>query len=132
MVRTWSPDIVAIGDRVARLSRADADTLGRYLAAVHHLVAARVTAIEVEPDVIVEAVKTEPTTYSVVLEGVAPTRRISAIRAIRDLLGVGLREALGLVDATPSVLRDHLEQSGAESLKAQLEAAGASVSLRPA
>jgi ribosomal protein L7/L12 len=131
VLRRWSADSAAIGDRLASLSPANAAALGRYLAVAHHLVAARVTGIEVVPDVIIEPRPTEPATLGVILEGFAPTRKIAVIRAVRDLLGVGLREALALVDATPSNIRENLSPAEADGLKAQLEAAGATVSLRP-
>jgi ribosomal protein L7/L12 len=120
-LRLWSPDIAEIGDHSAGLSPA----------AAHHLVAARVTGIEVEPDVIVEPQTTEPATFAVILESFAPTRKIAVIRAIRDLLGVGFRDALALVDGTPSTIRENLSAPEADSLKNQLQTAGATVSLQP-
>jgi large subunit ribosomal protein L7/L12 len=91
---------------------------------------ARVIGIEVKPDVIVEPDKTAPICFAVILEGCAPTRKIAVIRAVRALLGVGLREAFALVDALPSIIHENLPRSEADRLKDQLEAVGAQVSLR--
>jgi len=92
--------------------------------------AARVTGIEVEPDLIVEPDKTAPTSFAVILESCAPARKIAVIRAVCALLGVSLREAFALVDALPSTIRENLPRSEAGRLKDQLEAVGAQVSLR--
>jgi large subunit ribosomal protein L7/L12 len=132
VLRLWTPEIAEIGDRLANLSGAQAEALSDYLAKTHGIVAARVTGLDLpEPDVVVEEDTVEPAAFSVVLEGCGANRRITVIRAVRDLLGLGLRDALALVDGTPSIIKENLPHTEAQILKANLEAAGATVSLRP-
>jgi large subunit ribosomal protein L7/L12 len=81
-----------------------------------------------KPDVIVPP--PEPTEFSVVLEGFEAARKIGIIKAVRDNTGFGIKEARDFVDAAPKVVKDRLPKADAEKLKAQLEAAGARVSLK--
>ena len=82
-----------------------------------------------QPDVIVAP--PEPTDFSVVLESFEDSRKIGIIKAVRESTGLGIKDARDLVDAVPKVIRDRLPLAEAEKLKAQLEAVGATVSLKP-
>lgn len=55
--------------------------------------------------------------------------KIQVIKAVRAATGLGLKEAKALVDGCPSVLKEDVEKEEAEKLKAELEAAGATVVL---
>ena len=63
------------------------------------------------------------------VDGFDAARRVALIRAVRELTGLGLKEALDLVKAFPRVIRERLPREEAEQLKAHLEAAGAEVLL---
>ena len=69
--------------------------------------------------------------FDVVLDGCDPLRKISVIKAVREHLSVGLKEAKDLVEAAPGTVRARLFKDEAAKLQAQLEAVGAKVSLRP-
>ncbi len=129
----WSPDIVEIGDQIAGLTLAQAAQLSRYLAVAHGLHAASVTEVLPlpQPDIIVRDDIAEPAAFDVVLDGFEATRRISIIRAVREQMGVGLKEARDLVDAVPCILKHSLTREEAAQLQAELETAGARVVLRP-
>lgn len=131
--RIWSPDVVAIGDRIAILSATEAALLNQYLADAYGIQAARmiVTQPVDDPDVIVHDGMAEPVVFGIVLDGFDPARKISVIKAIREHLALGLKEAKDLVDASPRLLKERLTKSQAEQLQALLEAAGAKTSLRP-
>jgi formylglycine-generating enzyme required for sulfatase activity len=70
-------------------------------------------------------------TYDVVLDGFDVTRKISVIKAVREQLGVGLKQAKDLVDAVPRTIKHSLTREEAAQLQAQLETAGAKIVLRP-
>jgi large subunit ribosomal protein L7/L12 len=129
--RDYSPDVRALGDRIAALSAAQAARLNEYLAAAHRVEAVcSPTALPPDPDVIVEDGVAQAPTWAVVLEGVDPRQRIALIKFVREKLSLSLIEARNLVEGAPRVVKDHLIQSDAEALRAQLEAAGARVTLR--
>ena len=56
--------------------------------------------------------------------------KIQVIKAVKEALGLGLKEAKDLVDAAPSVLKEGLKKEEAEALKVKIEGAGATVSLK--
>ena len=60
----------------------------------------------------------------------AGAQKIQVIKAVKEALALGLKEAKDLVDAAPSVLKEGVKKEEAEELKAKLEAAGAKVELK--
>src|SRR5262245_9383407 len=111
--RLWSPDVVAIGDRLAALTAAAAAELSAYLETAHGIRAAAAPVVErnVEPDVVIDRRPAEPTEFDVVLEGYDSARRVGVIRTVRELLTLGLKEARDAVDAAPKVLKEGLPRA---------------------
>jgi large subunit ribosomal protein L7/L12 len=126
-------DIVEIGDQIAGLTLAQAAQLSQYLAVAHGLQAASATEVLPlpQPDILVQDDIAEPATFDVVLDGFEATRRINIIRALREQLGLVLKEARDLMEAVPRMLKPHLPHEEAAQLQAQLETAGAKIILRP-
>lgn len=60
----------------------------------------------------------------------AGDQKIQVIKAIKDALGLGLKEAKELVDGAPTVLKEKMPKEDAEALKAKIEEAGGSVELK--
>jgi large subunit ribosomal protein L7/L12 len=71
----------------------------------------------------------EQTEFTVVLTG-AGAEKIKVIKVVRELTGLGLKEAKDLVDSAPSNIKEAIEKNEAEAVKAQLEGVGASVELK--
>ena len=71
----------------------------------------------------------EKTSFDVVLAG-AGDKKIQVIKVVRAVTGLGLKEAKDLVDAAPGNVKEGAAKDEAESIKAQLEEAGASVELK--
>jgi large subunit ribosomal protein L7/L12 len=71
----------------------------------------------------------EQTEFTVVLTG-AGAEKIKVIKVVRELTGLGLKEAKDLVDSAPSNVKEGIEKAEAEAVKAQLEGVGASVELK--
>ena len=60
----------------------------------------------------------------------AGAQKIAVIKAVKEALGLGLKEAKELVDGAPAVVKEGLKKEDAETLKASLEEAGAKVTLK--
>ena len=60
----------------------------------------------------------------------AGAAKVQVIKAVKDALGLGLKEAKDLVDATPTVLKEGMKKEDADKLKAAVEAAGGKVELK--
>jgi large subunit ribosomal protein L7/L12 len=71
----------------------------------------------------------EQTEFSVVLTG-AGDKKIQVIKVVRAITGLGLKEAKDLVDGAPNPVKEGVAQEEADSVKAQLEEAGATVEVK--
>ena len=71
----------------------------------------------------------EQTAFDVVLEA-AGDKKIQVIKVVRAITGLGLKEAKDLVDSAPKPVKEGVNQEEADSVKAQLEEAGATVELK--
>src|SRR4029079_6397410 len=71
----------------------------------------------------------EKTSFDVVLTG-AGQQKIQVIKVVRAVTGLGLKEAKDLVDGAPQAVKEGVNQEEADSVKAQLEEAGASVEIK--
>ena len=70
----------------------------------------------------------EKSAFDVVLTG-AGQQKIQVIKVVRAITGLGLKEAKDLVDSAPKPVKEGVNQEEADTLKAQLEEAGASVEI---
>ena len=75
------------------------------------------------------AAEEEKTSFDVVLKA-AGAQKLQVIKKVKELAGLGLKEAKDLVDGAPSVIKEGLDKAGAEGLKAELEGLGAEVELK--
>ena len=71
----------------------------------------------------------EKTEFDVVLKS-AGAQKLAVVKAVKEACGLGLKEAKDLVDAAPSVLKEGLPKSEAESLKKAIEESGAEVEIK--
>ena len=71
----------------------------------------------------------EKTSFSVVLQG-AGQQKINVIKVVRELTGLGLKEAKDLVEAAPKNVKDGLSKEAAEDMKKKLAAVGATVEVK--
>jgi len=71
----------------------------------------------------------EKSSFDVVLAS-AGGQKIAVIKAVREATGLGLKEAKDLVDGAPKAIKEGVSKDDAEKMKADLEAAGATVELK--
>ena len=76
-----------------------------------------------------EEEKEEKSTFNLELKS-AGGQKIAVIKVLREALGLGLKEAKDLTDAAPKVVKEGMDKTAADELKAKLEAAGATVELK--
>ncbi len=75
------------------------------------------------------AAEEEQSEFDVVLED-AGASKIKVIKAVREITGLGLKDAKGLVDEAPKPIKEGVSKEEAEEMKEQLEEAGAKVELK--
>lgn len=71
----------------------------------------------------------EKTEFDVILAN-AGAKKIGVIKVVREITGLGLKEAKALVDAAPGAIKEGVAKDEAEAMKAKLEEAGAAVELK--
>lgn len=76
-----------------------------------------------------EVVKEEKTSFNVELKS-AGGQKIQVIKVLREITGLGLKEAKDLADSAPKVVKENLKKEDAEEIKKKLEEAGATVELK--
>ncbi len=72
----------------------------------------------------------EKTEFDVVLAGFDAAKKLAVIKAIREITGLGLKEAKDMVEGAPKTVKEGASKEDAEKLKADLEAAGATVEIK--
>jgi large subunit ribosomal protein L7/L12 len=87
------------------------------------------TAVAAAAPAAASAAVEEKTEFNVIMTK-AGENKISAIKVIRTITGLGLKEAKDLVEAAPSVVKEGVTKEQAADLKKQLEEAGASVEIK--
>ena len=126
----WSPVVTEIGDRIASLTLAHAAELQRYLEVAQGIRAAAAPVAPPKPPMPNSTVDTPaPTAFRVLLEDLDLTKKISVIKTVRELTGIGLKEAKDVVETAPKVVKENVSREEAERVKLLLERAGARVSV---
>lgn len=90
--------------------------------------AAAATVVAAAPAAAAEVI--ESTEFQVTLTDVPADKKIGVIKVVREITGLGLKEAKDLVEAAPKVLKDSSPKAEAEDIKKKIETAGAKVILK--
>ncbi|PHS54719.1 MAG: 50S ribosomal protein L7/L12 [Lutibacter sp.] len=76
-----------------------------------------------------DAEEAEQTEFDVILKA-AGQSKLAVVKLVKELTGLGLKEAKGIVDSAPAPIKEGISKDEAEGLKASLEEAGAEVELK--
>ncbi|MCM1321533.1 MAG: 50S ribosomal protein L7/L12 [Bacteroides sp.] len=71
----------------------------------------------------------EQTEFTVSLEAADPAKKIAVIKAVREVTGLGLKEAKDLVEGAPKTLKEGVSKADADKIKSTVEAAGGTVKI---
>ncbi len=72
----------------------------------------------------------EQTEFSVTLKEYPADKKVTVIKVVRELTGLGLKEAKDLVEGVPAVVKDGVNKADSETMKKKLEEAGAKVEIK--
>jgi large subunit ribosomal protein L7/L12 len=132
--QNWAPEIKDLGDKIVALTVAKAVELGNYLEKVHNIKpAAAGVAMPIATGGGGGAAQEKPaeqTEFTVVLEGFDAAKKINVIKIVREITGLGLKEAKDLVEGAPKPVKENIAKDEAAKLKQKLEEGGAKVSLK--
>ncbi len=91
--------------------------------------AAAAVAVAAAPAAAGEAAAAEKTAFDVILKN-AGQAKLQVVKAVKEITGLGLKEAKDMVDGAPKAVKEGVSKEEAEQIKAQLEEAGAEVEVK--
>lgn len=125
-------DIKALGDQLVGLTVKEVSELAEYLKTEHGIEPAAAAVAVAAPgaggDAGGPAVE-EKTEFDVILTNPGGSK-LGVVKVVKNITGLGLKEAKDLVDNAPSPIKEAVSKEEAESIKSQLEEAGAEVELK--
>jgi large subunit ribosomal protein L7/L12 len=129
----FADDVVALGDKIAALTIVKAVELKEYLKEKYKIepAAGGVMMAPAGGGGAAAAEKpAEKTEFTVVLAGFDAAKKINVIKVVREITGLGLKEAKDLVEGAPKPVKENVSKDEAEKFKKQLEDGGAKVELK--
>ena len=120
-------DVKALAEELVNLSVKDVQELAKVLKEEYGIEPAAAAVAVAAPVAGGEAAAAEQTEFDVILKS-AGDAKLNVIKSVKDLLGLGLKEAKELVDKAPgATLKEKVSKAEAEQIKSTLEEAGAEV-----
>ena len=122
-------DLKAFAEQLVNLSVKEVNELAQILKDEYGIEpAAAAVAVAAGPAAGAPAAE-EKTSFDVVLKS-AGANKLQVVKKVKDVAGLGLKEAKEMVDGAPSVVKEGVSKEEAENLKKELEEAGAEVELK--
>jgi len=123
-------DVKALGDQLVELTVKEVNELASYLKETYGIEpAAAAVAVAAPAGGGGGAAAAEKTNFDVVLKS-AGANKLQIVKLVKELTGLGLKEAKDMVDGAPKTIKEGLPKDEAENLKKQLVEAGAEVDLK--
>lgn len=124
-------DIKELGDALVNLTVKEVSELADYLKETHGIEPAAAAAVAVAGPAGGDAGggAEEQTEFDVILKA-AGGSKLAVVKLVKELTGLGLKEAKALVDEAPKPLKEGIAKDEAEALKSSLEEAGAEVEIK--
>jgi large subunit ribosomal protein L7/L12 len=124
-------DVKTLGDQLVGLTVKEVNELAAYLKEEHGIEPAAAVAVAAGPaagggDGEEAAVQSS---FDVILKA-AGGAKLGVVKLVKELTGLGLKEAKAVVDGAPAPIKEGVSKEEAESLKSQLEEAGAEVEIK--
>ncbi len=129
----FADDVVALGDKIAALTIVKAVELKDYLKEKYKIEPAAGAVVMSGGGGGGAAVAEKPaekTEFTVVLAGFDAAKKINVIKVVREITGLGLKEAKDLVEGSPKPVKENVTKDEAENFKKKLEEGGAKVELK--
>ncbi|MBQ4280458.1 MAG: 50S ribosomal protein L7/L12 [Rikenellaceae bacterium] len=123
-------DIKKLAEELVNLTVKDVNELAQILKEEYGIEpAAAAVAVAAAPAAGGDAAAAEKTSFDVVLKS-AGQAKLQVVKVVKDITGLGLKEAKDMVDGAPKTVKEGVSKEEAESIKAQLEEAGAEVEVK--
>jgi large subunit ribosomal protein L7/L12 len=121
-------DLKSFAEQLVNLTVKEVSELADILKDEYGIEPAAAAAVAVAGPAAGEAAE-EKTEFDVILKAAGP-QKLKVVKAVKELTGLGLKEAKEIVDSAPKAIKEGIAKDEAEALKTQLEEAGAEVELK--
>jgi large subunit ribosomal protein L7/L12 len=122
-------DLKAFAEQLVNLTVKEVNELAEILKSEYGIEpAAAAVAVAAGPAAAAEVVE-EKTSFDVILKS-AGANKLAIVKSVKELTGLGLKEAKDIVDSAPAAIKEGISKDEAEALKKTLEEAGAEVELK--
>ncbi|UII33348.1 50S ribosomal protein L7/L12 [Fulvivirga ulvae] len=124
-------DVKALGDQLVELTVKEVNELAEYLKEAHGIEPAAAAAVAVAAPAGGDGgeAAAEKSEFDVILKSPGGAK-LAIVKLVKELTGLGLKEAKEIVDSAPKAIKEGVGKDEAEGLKKQLEEAGAEVELK--
>jgi large subunit ribosomal protein L7/L12 len=122
-------DLKAFAEQLVNLTVKEVNELAQILKDEYGIEPAAAAAVVAAPTGEGPAAAAEKTSFDVILKSPGGAK-LAIVKLVKDLTGLGLKEAKDLVDGAPKPVKEGVSKDEAESLKKQLEEAGAEVEVK--
>ena len=122
-------DLKKLAEELVNLTVKDVNELAGILKSEYGIEPAAAAAVAVAAAPAEEAEAAVQTEFDVILKA-AGQSKLAVVKLVKELTGLGLKEAKEVVDGAPKAIKEKVSKDEAESLKTQLEEAGAEVELK--
>lgn len=122
-------DIKKLAEELVNLTVKDVNELAKILKEEYGIEPAAAAVAVAAPAAGAGEVVVEKTSFDVILKS-AGAAKLQVVKVVKELAGLGLKEAKDLVDGAPKAVKEGVSKEEAESVKAQLEEAGAEVEVK--
>ncbi len=122
-------DIKKFAEELVNLTVKDVQELAKVLKEEYGIEPAAAAAVVAAPAAAGEAGAAEQTEFDVILKS-AGAAKLGVVKVVKELTGLGLKEAKDLVDGAPKAVKEKVSKAEAEQVKAALEEAGAEVEVK--
>ena len=122
-------DIKKFAEELVNLTVKDVQELAKVLKEEYGIEPAAAAAVVAAPAAAGEAAAAEQTEFDVILKS-AGAAKLGVVKVVKELTGLGLKEAKDLVDGAPKAVKEKVSKAEAEQVKAALEDAGAEVEVK--
>jgi len=117
-------------DAIAKMSVMDVVELVKMMEDKFGVTAAAPVAAAAGPAAAAAPAAAEQTEFTVVLSAVDAAKKVNVIKVVREITGLGLKEAKDLVEGAPQTLKEGVNKADAEALKAKVTEAGGTVTVK--
>lgn len=122
-------DLKSFAEQLVNLSVKEVNELAKILKEEHGIEPAAAAVAAAPAAAAAAAAPAEQTEFTVILKN-AGAGKLNVVKLVKDLTGLGLKEAKELVDGAPKAVKENVSKDEANTLKAKLEEAGAEVELK--